>query len=108
MQSSRNAAVGMLPPPDETSCSSATGGLAPRYGRVGNGMVAKALLEMIERPGAVAEIGQHSAESLMRRRVVRIDPQSFLVIAARLGVLVGAQQQVGEVHMPHRIHWGDG
>ena len=30
VQSSRTAAVRMLPPPEETSCSSVTGGLVPR------------------------------------------------------------------------------
>ena len=39
----------------------------------------------------------------MRRRVFRIDPQRGFVMRARLGVLVGAKQQVGEVDMRHRI-----
>ena len=49
-------------------------GPAIRQGR--NGVVAKALLEMMPRAGAVAEIREHGAQSLMRLGVFRIDPQA--------------------------------
>ena len=39
----------------------------------------------------------------MRRRAIRIDPQRRLVMLARLVVPVGAQQQIGEIDMPHRV-----
>ena len=58
---------------------------------------------MIAGAGAVAEIGEHGAEALMGRRQFRIDPQRRIVMRARLGVFVGAKQQVGEVDMRQRI-----
>ncbi len=39
----------------------------------------------------------------MRASVLRIDLKSRLVMGARLFVLVGAQQEIGEVDMPHRV-----
>jgi hypothetical protein len=71
MQSSRNEAVGILPPPDDTSCSSATGGGAA-IGQRRDGVAAKAFAEMFLRAVAVAIVGEHGAEALMRRRVIRI------------------------------------
>jgi len=58
---------------------------------------------MISGAGAVADIGEHGAQSLMRLHVIRIDPQGRLVMLARFGVLVGAKQQVCQVDMSHRI-----
>ncbi len=66
-------------------------------------MVAKALLEMKARAGAVAEIRKHGAQPLMRLREVGIDPQRGLVMPAGLRVPVGAKQQVGEIDMRNRI-----
>ena len=59
--------------------------------------------EMLPRAVAVADVGEHGAQSLMRRRVIRIGPQRRLVMFARFLVAVGAQQQIGQVDMPHRI-----
>ena len=72
-------------------------------GQVRDGMAAKALLEMMPRGGAVADIRKHGAESLMRRRMFRIDLQHRFVMGARFGVPVGAKQQVGQIDMPDRI-----
>ncbi|MEA2754507.1 MAG: hypothetical protein QOJ54_796 [Aliidongia sp.] len=66
-------------------------------------MTAKALLEMMPGAGAVAEIGEHGAEALMSRRVLRIDSQNGFVMLARFRVPVCAKQQVGQVHAPDRI-----
>ena len=55
------------------------------------------------RGGALADIREHGAEALMRRRVFRIDLQYGFVMRTRLRVAVGAEQQVGQVDMPHRI-----
>ncbi len=64
---------------------------------------AKAFAEMLARAVAVAIVGEHRAQSLMRARVIRIGPQRRLIMRARLFMPVGAKQQIGEVHMPHRI-----
>ncbi len=68
-----------------------------------NGVVAKALLKMMSRAGTVAEIRKNRTQSLMRRCVIRIDLQNCLIMPARFGVAVGAKQQVGQIHMPHRM-----
>ena len=66
-------------------------------------MVAKAAAEMSLRAGPIAEIRQHGAEPLMRRRIIRIELQCRFIVPARLVVPVGAQEQVGEIDMRHRI-----
>ena len=66
-------------------------------------MAAKALLKMMKRSGAVADVRQHRAQTLMRLRVIRINPQHRLVMLAGFRVLVGAKQQIGEIHARHRI-----
>ena len=58
---------------------------------------------MMARGGALADIREHGAEALMRRRVFRIDLQYGFVMRARFRVAVGAKQQVGQVDMPDRI-----
>ncbi len=68
-----------------------------------DGAAAKALVEMLPRTRAVAEIGEHGAEPLVRRRLIRIDPQRRLVMFARFLITAGAQQEIGEVDMRHRI-----
>ena len=55
-------------------------------------MAAKALLKMTERSSAIADVGQDRAQSLMRLRVIRIDPQHGFVVLARFRVFVGAKQ----------------
>ena len=66
-------------------------------------MAAKALLEMMPGGGALAEIREHGAEALVRRRMFGIDPQHRLVMRARVRVPVGAKQQIGQVDMPDRV-----
>ena len=66
-------------------------------------MAAKALLKMTKRPGAIADIRQHRAQSLMRFRVIRIDPQHRFVMLARFHVLLARNSKIGEVHPRHRI-----
>ncbi len=52
---------------------------------------------------ALAEIGEHRTQSLMGLRMIGIDTQRGLVVLARLRVLVGAKQQICQVHMSRRI-----
>ena len=66
-------------------------------------MAAKTFPEMLARAVAVAIVGEHRAQSLMRARVIRIGPQRRLIMRARLFMPVGAKQEIGEVHMPHRV-----
>ena len=66
-------------------------------------MPAKAFAKMLPRGLSLADIREHSAQSLMRRRVIRIDPKHRLIMPPRFFILAGAQQEIGEVHMPDRI-----
>jgi hypothetical protein len=66
-------------------------------------MAAKALFEVMARGGALAEIREHGAEALVRRRMFGIDPQHRFVMRPRVPVPVGAKQKVGQVHVPDRI-----
>jgi len=84
--------------------------LQQRHGRsaaaIGQGrerVALKTLAEMLASALAVAKIGEHRAQSLMRLCVMRIRFQRRLVMQARLLVPVGAKQEVGEVHAPHRV-----
>ena len=47
-------------------------------------VTAKSPLEMLARPGTVAEIGKHGAEALMRLGMIRIGLQRALIMRARL------------------------
>ena len=58
---------------------------------------------MIAGAGAGAAIGEHGAKALVGRRQFRVDPERGIVMRARVGVFVGAKQQVGEVDMRQRI-----
>ena len=66
-------------------------------------MSPKALSEMHPRTVAVPLVGKHRAQSLMRRRMIRVRLQCRLVMRARLVMPVGAKQEVGKVDMPHRV-----
>ena len=62
----------MLPPTDETSSSSDTGGPSPRYGMVITGAILEALAPMPCRALRVAQFGQHVGQALMRLRMAGI------------------------------------
>src|SRR5580700_275675 len=66
-------------------------------------MAAKAFSEMLARPLAIALVGEHRAQSLMRGGVVRIGLQGRLIMRTRLSMAVGAKQEIAEVDMRHRV-----
>ena len=68
-----------------------------------DGVAAKPLYEMFARAVAVALVRQHRAHALMGGGVIGIGLQRRLVMRARFGMAVGAEQQVAEIDMRHRI-----
>ncbi len=66
-------------------------------------MTAKTFPEMLAGAVALAIVGEHRAQSLMRARVIRIGSQRRLVMSAGLFMPVGAKQEIGEVHPSHRV-----
>ena len=66
-------------------------------------MAAKTLSEMLPRTVAVAIVGEHRAQPLMRAGVIGIGSQGRLVMRACLVMPVGAKQEIGEVHMSDRV-----
>ena len=53
--------------------------------------------------GAVAEIGEHRPQPLMRLRMMGVDLQGTFVMFARLLIACRAQQQIGEIDARQRI-----
>ncbi len=66
-------------------------------------MAAKTLLEMMLRAVALAEIGEHRTQSLVGLDMIGIEAQRGFVMLARLRVLVGAIQQICQVHISRRM-----
>src|SRR5579871_4214882 len=66
-------------------------------------MAAKALCEMRPRAVAIAFVREHRAQPLMRGGMLGIGCEGGLVMRARLGVAVGAKQEVRKVDARHRI-----
>ena len=58
---------------------------------------------MLPRGLSLADIREHSAQSLMRLGVMRVGFQGGLVMHARLLVPVGAKQEIAEIDARHRI-----
>ena len=66
-------------------------------------MAVKTSGEMFARAVAVALVGEHRAHALMGGGVIGIGLQRRLVMRARFRMAVGAEQEVAEVYVRHRV-----
>ena len=95
-------AVGTLPAPADTSCSRVSGVPVPRNGWRDTAWPRGSPREMHGSGGGIAGIREDRTEPLVGQRVVGIETQRDVVVQPRGRVVVGAQQQAGQVDVSRR------